>query len=93
LRDRRPAGEQQLQKLMETPEGQEAAQRAIDNRYVVGLDMVGRSNSARDDGYIEWGLKTRTNGEMREDSIAQMDPKITALGLRVPDKLEGRTYL
>jgi 1,2-phenylacetyl-CoA epoxidase catalytic subunit len=55
--------------------------------------MFGRSESARDERYIEWGLKKRTNGRMREDYIAEMDPKITALGLRVPDKLEGRKYL
>ncbi len=86
-------GEQQLQKLMTTAEGQEAAQRAIDRWYVIGLDMFGRSTSARDERYIEWGLKRRTNGRMREDYIAEMDPKIEALGLRVPDKLEGRKYL
>src|SRR5438270_13708481 len=86
-------GEQQLQKLMETPEGQAAAQRSIDKWYVVGLDMFGRSNSARDERYIEWGLKKRTNGKMREDYIAEMDPKIRAIGLRVPDKLAGRKYL
>jgi ring-1,2-phenylacetyl-CoA epoxidase subunit PaaA len=86
-------GEQQLQKMMETPEGRIAAQRSIDKWYVVGLDMFGRSESARDERYIEWGLKKRTNGKMREDYIGEMDPKITALGLRVPDKLAGRKYL
>ena len=86
-------GEQQLQQMMATPEGRMDAQRAIDKWYVVGLDMFGRSESARDERYIEWGLKKRTNGEMREDYIAEMDPKIAALGLRVPDKLEGRKYL
>src|SRR3982074_2038737 len=86
-------GEQQLQKMMETPDGKIAAQRAIDKWYVVGLDMFGRSESARDERYIEWGLKKRTNGKMREDYTAEMDPKIEALGLRVPDKLAGRKYL
>src|SRR5438034_444760 len=86
-------GEQQLEKMMATPEGKIAAQLAIDKWYVVGLDMFGRSESARDERYIEWGLKKRTNGKMREDYIAEMDPKISALGLRVPDKLAGRKYL
>ena len=71
----------------------DGAQRAIDKWYVVGLDMFGRSNSARDERYIEWGLKKRPNGQMREQYIAEMDPKITALGLVVPNKLEGRRYL
>ena len=30
---------------------------------------------------------------MREDYIAEMDPKIQALGLAIPNKLEGRKYL
>ena len=55
--------------------------------------MFGRSESARDERYIEWALKKRTNGKMRADYIAEMDPKITALGLQVPDKLAGRKYL
>jgi len=79
--------------MIETPDGKVAAQRAVDKWYVVGLDMFGRSNSARDERYIEWGLKKRPNGRMREDYIAEMDPKITALGLVVPNKLEGRKYL
>ena len=86
-------GEQQLEKLMTTEQGRAAAQRAIDKWYVVGLDMFGRSNSARDERYIEWGLKHRTNGQMRDAYIAEMDPKIQALGLQLPDKLEGRKFL
>src|SRR5438045_9076540 len=49
-------GEQQLQKMMATPEGQVAAQRAIDKWYVVGLGMVGRSESARDERGLGRGL-------------------------------------
>ena len=87
-------GQQQLEKLVRSgDEGRTQAQAAIDKWYVVGLDMFGRSESARDERYIEWGLKKRTNGKMREDYIAEMDPKISALGLRVPDKLAGRKYL
>src|SRR5206468_3745131 len=82
-------GEQQLEKMMATPEGKIAAQLAIDKWYVVGLDMFGRSESARDERYIEWGLKKRTNGKMREDYIAEMDPKISALGLRDRDVRPG----
>src|SRR5205085_358050 len=41
-------GEQKLQQMMATPDGRLAAQRAIDKWYVVGLDMFGRSESARD---------------------------------------------
>jgi 1,2-phenylacetyl-CoA epoxidase catalytic subunit len=58
----------------------------------IGLDMFGRSNSARDERHFEWGLAMHTTGKIREDHIAEIDPKITALGLRAPDTLEGRTY-
>jgi len=87
-------GQQQLEQLMKSGDvGRAEAQAAVDKWYVVGLDMFGRSESARDERYIEWGLKKRTNGKMREDYIAEMDPKIAAIGLRVPDKLAGRKYL
>src|SRR5437667_4583219 len=86
-------GEQQLPQMIATAEGRVAANRATDKGNVVGPDMFGGSKPARDESYIEWGLKKRTNGKMREDYIAEMDPKISALGLRVPDKLAGRKYL
>ncbi len=87
-------GEQQIQKLIESgPEGKAAAQAAIDKWYVVGLDMFGRSNSARDERYIEWGLKRRTNGEARAQYVADVEPRIQVLGLVVPDRLAGRKYL
>src|SRR5437870_5142243 len=60
---------------------------------VVGLDMFGQSNSARTERYIEWGLKRRTNEEARRQYIAEVDPQIEALGLVIPNKLQGRKYL
>ncbi len=87
-------GEQQLHKLVASgPEGRAAAQGAIDKWYIVGLDMFGRSNSARDERYIEWGLKRRTNGEARAQYVAEVEPQIQVLGLHVPDRLAGRKYL
>ncbi len=86
-------GEQQLQKLMETPEGKEQAQKAIDHWYVVGLDMFGQSGSARTERYIEWGLKRRTNEDARREYIAEVDPLLAKMGLVIPDKVQGRRYL
>ena len=87
-------GEQQLQKLaLAGPDGKSAAQAAIDKWYIVGLDMFGKSGSARTERYLEWGLKKRTNEEARRQYIAEMEPKIAALGLVVPDRLQGRKYL
>ncbi len=87
-------GQQQLEKLVASgPEGKEAAQKAVDRWFIVGLDMFGKSGSARTERYIEWGLKRRTNEEARREYIAEVEPQIAALGLRVPDRLEGRKYL
>ncbi|MBI2324042.1 MAG: phenylacetate-CoA oxygenase subunit PaaI [Chloroflexi bacterium] len=87
-------GQQQLEKLVQSgPEGKAAAQRSVDRWYKVGLDMFGRSGSARTERYIEWGLKRRTNEEARRQYIAEVEPQIAALGLAVPDRLEGRKYL
>src|SRR3979409_2562820 len=74
--------EEQLEKLAKSgPEGKALAQASIDKWYIVGLDMFGRSGSARTERYIEWGLKKRTNEEARRQYIAEMEPKIAALGL------------
>lgn len=87
-------GEQQLQKLIASgANGRAAAQEAIDRWYITGLDMFGKSGSARTERYLEWGLKRRTNEEARNQYIAEMEPKVAALGLVVPDRLLGRKYL
>ena len=87
-------GEQQLEKLVRSSaDGKAQAQAAIDKWFIVGLDMFGKSGSARTERYLEWGLKRRTNEEARSQYIAEMEPKIAALGLVVPDRLLGRKYL
>lgn len=87
-------GQQQLEKMIASgADGLASAQAAVDRWYVTGLDMFGRSGSARTERYIEWGLKRRTNEEARRQYIAEVEPQIAALGLRVPDRLEGRQYL
>jgi len=87
-------GQQQLEKLVKSgDEGRAAAQAAIDKWYIVGLDMFWTSGSSRTERYIEWGLKRRTNEEARRQYIAEVDPQIEALGLVIPDKLQGRKYL
>lgn len=86
-------GELQMRKLMETPQGKDEVQRAVDRWYVTGLDMFGLSLSSRAERYLEWGLKRRTNEEARRQYTAEVEPLIAALGLRVPDRLLGRRYL
>jgi ring-1,2-phenylacetyl-CoA epoxidase subunit PaaA len=68
-------------------------QRALDFWYIKALDMFGRSDSTRDQRYIYWGLKRRTNAQARQEFIQEVDPLIEKLGLVVPDPARGRQYL
>jgi ring-1,2-phenylacetyl-CoA epoxidase subunit PaaA len=74
-------------------ESREKVQAALDRWYVKALDMFGRSDSTRDQRYIYWGLKRRTNAQARQEFIGEVDPLIEKLGLRVPDPIQGRQYL
>jgi 1,2-phenylacetyl-CoA epoxidase catalytic subunit len=55
--------------------------------------MFGRSDSTRDQRYIHWGLKRRTNAQARQEFIEEVDPLIAKLGLQIPDPLKDRKYL
>jgi ring-1,2-phenylacetyl-CoA epoxidase subunit PaaA len=86
-------GTLKVMELCKTPESKEQVQKAINKWYIVALDMFGKSDSWRDDRYLEWGLKRRTNFEARAQYIAEVNPWIHKLGLTVPDPLVGRSYL
>lgn len=79
--------------LAKTPEGKAAVQQALNKWYVIGLDMFGKSESWRDQRYIEWGLKRRTNRQAREQYVAEVEPLIRLMGLEVPDQLVGRKFV
>jgi ring-1,2-phenylacetyl-CoA epoxidase subunit PaaA len=74
-------------------ESKEKVQRAVDFWYVKALDMFGRSASTRDQRYVYWGLKRRTNAQAREEFMHEVDPLIQKMGLNVPDPQKGRQYL
>jgi ring-1,2-phenylacetyl-CoA epoxidase subunit PaaA len=74
-------------------QSKEKVQQALNFWYVKALDMFGRSDSARDQRYIYWGLKRRSNAQAREEFIQEVNPLIEKIGLEVPDPLEGRQYL
>src|SRR5918995_365669 len=62
-------------------ESRDKVQAALDRWYVKALDMFGRSDSARDQRYIFWGLKRRTNTQAREEFIQEVNPLIEKIGL------------
>jgi ring-1,2-phenylacetyl-CoA epoxidase subunit PaaA len=74
-------------------EAREKVQKALDFWYVKALDMFGRSDSTRDQRYVYWGLKRRTNAQAREEFIQEVNPLIEKIGLKIPDPLKGRQYL
>ena len=82
-----------LELLSKRDEQKERVQKAVDYWYVRALDMFGRSNSARAQRYRYWGLKRRTNEEARSDYIAEVNPILINMGLKIPDPLRGRRYL
>ena len=57
------------------------------------LDMFGRSDSDNSKIYVQWGIKGKTNEELRQQYIADTVPLIKELGLVVPDHMENRKYL
>ncbi len=82
-----------LRDVCATPEGRRQAQEKLELWYPAGLDMFGRSDSERQYDYIRWGLRRRTNEEMREAFRQEVDAVIRAVGLEPPDPLANRRYL
>jgi len=74
-------------------ETREKIQRALNFWYVKALDMFGRSDSTRDQRYVFWGLKRRTNAQARQEFMQEVNPLIEKMGLKIPDPLAGRKYL
>ena len=74
-------------------EARDKLQKALDFWYVKALDMFGRSDSTRDQRYLYWGLKKRSNAQAREEFIQEVNPLIQKIGLQIPDPLQGRQYV
>jgi ring-1,2-phenylacetyl-CoA epoxidase subunit PaaA len=74
-------------------EARAKVQKALDFWYVKALDMFGRSDSTRDQRYLFWGLKKRSNAQAREEFIQEVNPLIEKIGLQIPDPLQGRQYV
>jgi 1,2-phenylacetyl-CoA epoxidase catalytic subunit len=55
--------------------------------------MFGRSDSTRDQRYLYWGLKRRTNAEAREEFTQEVDPLIEQIGPENPRSSQRRQYL
>ena len=76
-----------------TTEGKALIQEALERWWPISLDVFGRSDSKRSKMYIKWGLRKYSNEEARKRFINHMVPKLTELGLVVPDHTKNRKYL
>lgn len=82
-----------LQEICATPAGRALARKLLDKWYPAALDMFGRSDSPNVPRFIEWGLKSVGNADIRNAYKAYVDRKLAALGLEPPDEHRHRRFL
>jgi len=73
--------------------GKALVQHLLGKWYPAALDMFGRSDSPNAPKFIQWGLKSVDNAEIRQHYKAYVDRKLVALGLGVPDERRHRRFL
>lgn len=70
-----------------TPHQREMLQDAIDRWWWPTLMMFGLPDekSSNSEVLLRWGVKTRTNDQLRQEFVNELVPQLHALGLSVPD--------
>lgn len=76
-----------IQYAQGTPAQREMVQDAINRWWWPTLMMFGLpdAESYNSPALIRWGIKTKTNDELRQEFVNEMVPEIHAMGLTVPD--------
>lgn len=87
------AGIEYARDLCKTPAGKKACQEGLEKWWPAVLDMFGRSKSKNSDIYVKWGIKARSNEELRQDYIRDTVPILESLDLKVPDHRANRRFL
>jgi hypothetical protein len=82
-----------LQQIAQDARGRDIVRRLLPKWYAAALDMFGRSDSPNVPKFIQWGLKSVGNAEIRQAYKQYVDKKLTALGLDLPDERAGRRFL
>jgi ring-1,2-phenylacetyl-CoA epoxidase subunit PaaA len=77
-------GFQHLREYCSTPEGLAEATERMPRWYGYALDMFGTSTGTRQWKYIEYGLKTKSNEELRTAYLEHIAPYFDRLGMRQP---------
>jgi ring-1,2-phenylacetyl-CoA epoxidase subunit PaaA len=70
-----------------TPEQRAMAQDAINRWWWPSLMMFGLhdQDSPNTPALVKWGIKTKTNDELRQTFVNRLVPELAAVGLTVPD--------
>jgi len=80
--------------LQRDPEhGREKLIHYLKKWYPAGLDMFGKSGSSRQHEFMKWGLRRRTNEEMRAEFEAEVNALLGRLEVPIPDPTAGRRFL
>jgi ring-1,2-phenylacetyl-CoA epoxidase subunit PaaA len=77
-------GKDKTTELVARREGRRKVQEALDRRFQAMPAFFGRSKSRNNEIFRKWGIKQRTNDEMRADYVARVAANIAELGLRMP---------
>lgn len=70
--------------LVKTPDGRKRLQGAVSRVFPVVPAFFGRAQSANNRVYRRWGIKLRTNEDMRADYIGRAKQAVEGLGLTLP---------
>ncbi len=80
--------------LQRDPEhGREKLIHYLKKWYPAGLDMFGKSGSKRQHEFMRWGLRRRTNEQMREEFEEEVNALLDRLEVPIPDATAGRRFL
>lgn len=78
-------GKEFCTELCQTPKGRQAVQDGIDRYFPITPAFFGASRSKNNEIYRRWGLKGRTNDEMRADFLSRVTELVEGdLGLKLP---------
>jgi 1,2-phenylacetyl-CoA epoxidase catalytic subunit len=79
--------------VAKTARGKKELQDGLERWWPAVLDMFGRSNSRNSETYVKWGIKARSNEQLRQDYIRETVPILESLGLEIPDHRANRRFL
>jgi len=78
-------GEDSVSELVATPAGKAKVQAAIDKIWPTLPAFFGGSKSKNNEIFRKWGIKQRTNDEMRTDFIDRAQALVAKYGLTLPE--------